>query len=114
MVTDEREGPESTSGASTSGVRPPSQEGWLAVARRFWRVWVLAAVALLLMLWFRGAVLLFAFATLVAYLLEPLVRRMAPGLGGRRGLSVLLLYVVLLGLGAGFIGGVVPGVVSDL
>ena len=103
-MTDEREGPEPTSSVST----------WRDAARKFWRVWFLAAVALLLMVWFRGALLLFAFATLVAYLLEPLVRRMAPGLGGRRGLSVALLYLALLGLGAGFIGGVVPGVVSDL
>lgn len=90
------------------------REGWRVLGRRFWPLWIAAAIALLLIIWFPRVVLLFAFATLVAYLLAPLVRRMAPGLGGRRGLSVLLLYVALLALGAGFIGGVVPGVVSDL
>jgi predicted PurR-regulated permease PerM len=109
-VTDERDAHESMS--SSSGVRP--RDTWLAVARRFWRVWGLVAFLILLIVWFRGIVLPFAFATLVAYLLEPLVRRMAPVLGGRRGLSVLLLYFALLGLGAGFLGGVLPGVVSDL
>jgi predicted PurR-regulated permease PerM len=84
------------------------------VALRFWRLWLAVALALLLIIWLPDVVLLFAFATLVAYLLAPLVRRMAPGLGGRRGLSVALLYLALLALGGGFIGGVVPGVVSDL
>jgi predicted PurR-regulated permease PerM len=111
-VTDERDGQEPMAGASTSGAR--RRETWISVARRFWRLWSLIALLLLLVVWFRGIVLPFAFATLVAYLLEPLVRRMAPALGGRRGLSVLLLYLALLGLGAGFLGGVVPGVVSDL
>ncbi len=84
------------------------------MALRFWRLWLAVALALLLIIWLPDVVLLFAFATLVAYLLAPLVRRMAPGLGGRRGLSVALLYLALLALGGGFIGGVVPGVVSDL
>jgi predicted PurR-regulated permease PerM len=110
-VTDERDAPESMSSGS-SGVRP--RDTWLSVARRFWRLWGLVAFLLLLVVWFRGIVLPFAFATLVAYLLEPLVRRMAPVLGGRRGLSVFLLYLALLGLGAGFLGGVLPGVVSDM
>jgi predicted PurR-regulated permease PerM len=110
-VTDERDAQESMSSGS-SGVRP--RDTWLAVARRFWRLWGLVAFLLLLVVWFRGIVLPFAFATLVAYLLEPLVRRMAPVLGGRRGLSVFLLYLALLGLGAGFLGGVLPGVVSDM
>lgn len=98
--------------SNSSGVRP--RDTWLSVARRFWRLWGLVACLLLLVIWFRGIVLPFAFATLVAYLLEPLVRRMAPVLGGRRGLSILLLYLALLGLGAGFLGGVLPGVISDL
>lgn len=84
------------------------------VLARFWRVWGLLIGALLLLIWLRRIVLPFIFATLIAYLLAPLVRRMAPRLGGRRGLAVLLLY---LGIGIatlGFFGGVVPGVVSDL
>jgi predicted PurR-regulated permease PerM len=84
------------------------------VFRRFWGLWALLGFLALLLIWFRGIVLPFIFAMLVAYLLEPLVRRMAPRLGGRRGVSVLILYLGLLGLGMGFLGGVLPGVVSDL
>lgn len=108
-VTDERDG---------GGEQPkqPQAAGSrvLALVRPFWRLWALLAVALLLLILFRGVVLPFIFAVLVAYLLEPLVRRMAPKLGGRRGLAVVLLYLTLIGLTLGFFGGVVPGVVSDL
>jgi predicted PurR-regulated permease PerM len=59
-------------------------------------------------------VLPFVFATLVAYLLEPLVRRLASKLGDRRALAVTVIYLLLLLAGLGFLGGVLPGVVSDV
>lgn len=86
----------------------------LGTVRTFWRLWGVLAFLLLLLVWFRAIVLPFVFATLVAYLLEPLVRAMAPRLGERRGLSVSLLYLVVFTLGLGFLGGILPGVVSDL
>jgi predicted PurR-regulated permease PerM len=86
----------------------------LAAMAPFWRLWGLLIFAVALLIWFRRIVLPFIFATLVAYLLAPLVRRMAPRLGGRRGLAVLLLYLAIAAATLGFFGGVVPGVVSDL
>jgi predicted PurR-regulated permease PerM len=112
-VTDEHEGKESSTANGQLG-RRRGDTSMLTVLRTFWRLWGLLAFLLLLLIWFRGVVLPFVFATLVAYLLEPLVRRMAPRLGERRGLSVLLLYLAMSALGLGFLGGVVPGVVSDL
>ncbi|MFO7565117.1 MAG: AI-2E family transporter [Enhygromyxa sp.] len=86
----------------------------LAAMAPFWRLWGLLIFVLVLLIWFRRIVLPFIFATLVAYLLAPLVRRMAPRIGGRRGLAVLLLYLTIAAATLGFFGGVVPGVVSDL
>jgi predicted PurR-regulated permease PerM len=86
----------------------------LAMMAPFWRVWGLLVVLVALLIWFRGIILPFIFATLIAYLLAPLVRRMAPRLGDRRGLAVVLLYLLLAAATVGFFGGVVPGVVSDL
>lgn len=80
----------------------------------FWRVWGLLIFVIVLLIWFRRIVLPFIFATLIAYLLAPLVRRMAPRLGGRRGLAVILLYLALALATLGFFGGVLPGVVADL
>ncbi|PRP99022.1 AI-2E family transporter [Enhygromyxa salina] len=111
-MSDDHEGNESSTASGQSGRR--RRDSLLTVLRTFWRLWGLLALLLLLLIWFRGVVLPFVFATLIAYLLEPLVRRMAPRLGERRGLSVLLLYLGMLALGAGFLGGVLPGVVSDL
>src|SRR5690606_33650838 len=86
----------------------------LAAMAPFWRLWGLLIFVVALLIWFRRIVLPFIFATLVAYLLAPLVRRMARRLGGRRALAVVLLYLALAGATLGFFGGVLPGVVSDL
>lgn len=86
----------------------------LAVIAPFWRVWGLLIFVVVLLIWSRRIVLPFIFATLIAYLLAPLVRRMAPRLGGRRGLAVVLLYLALGLATLGFFGGVLPGVIADL
>ncbi len=109
-MTDERDEPE----AAAPGPRGRGRGRVWAIVARFWRVWGLLIFLFALLIWFRGIVLPFIFATLVAYLLSPLVRRMAPKLGGRRGLAVVLLYLALTVLTLGFFGGVVPGVVRDL
>jgi predicted PurR-regulated permease PerM len=94
--------------------RPSGRERLVATIAPFWRLWGLLIFVFALLVWFRGIVLPFVFATLVAYLLAPLVRAMAPKLGGRRGLAVVGLYLALAVLTLGFFGGVVPAVVSDL
>ena len=111
-MTDEDEGKQPSAATGRPGRR--RRDTLLTVLRTFWRLWGLLAFLLLLLIWFRGVVLPFVFATLIAYLLEPLVRRMAPRLGERRGLSLLLLYLAMFAVGVGFLGGVLPGVVSDL
>ena len=112
-MSEEREDPDSNPSDEhpRAGLR---EEGLFTVLRSFWRLWGLLLFLLGLLLWFRSIVLPFVFATLVAYMLEPIVRAMAPRLGERRGLSVVLLYLLLFTLSLGFLGGVLPGVVSDL
>ena len=109
---------------SDGGERPQTQPGpapggrpggrLVAAVAPFWRLWGLLLAVVALLIWFRGIVLPFIFATLVAYLLSPLVRAIAPKLGGRRALAVVLLYLGLAAATLGFFGGVLPGVVSDL
>nr|WP_255216655.1 AI-2E family transporter [Pseudenhygromyxa sp. WMMC2535] len=67
---------------------------------------------LLCLIFFRRVLLPFVFGALIAYLLEPLVRRIGPRIG--RAGAVAVVYVVLLGLLVGFFGGLLPGVISDL
>ena len=99
-------------GAGESGER--ARRPLLALLRGFSPLWGLALLVALLLFLFRGIVLPFIFAMLVAYLFEPVVRWLAPRMGERRGLAVLLIYLGLVGLLLGFFGGVLPGVVSDL
>ncbi|MCA9685734.1 MAG: AI-2E family transporter [Myxococcales bacterium] len=85
------------------------------ILERLWgfsRLWGFLLFLLALVLLFNAVVLPFVFGTLIAYLLEPLVRRMGPRLG--RGGSVAMVYLGLLALLAGFFGGLLPAVVSDL
>jgi predicted PurR-regulated permease PerM len=93
---------------------PRATSGLLASVDPRWRLVLLLLVAVALLVWLRGIVLPFVFATLIAYLLAPLVRAMAPKLGGRRGLAVAVLYLALAGLTLGFFGGVLPGVAAEL
>jgi predicted PurR-regulated permease PerM len=81
--------------------------------RRFSRLWGFALFVLLMLVLFREIVLPFVFGTLIAYLLIPLVRRLAPRLGGRGG-AVVLIYLGLLALLSGFFGVLVPGVLAEL
>ncbi len=81
--------------------------------RRFSRLWGFLLFLLLLLVLFRSIVVPFAFGTLVAYLLAPLVRRLAPRVGGR-GFAVILIYLALFGFMTGFFGVLLPGVLADL
>lgn len=88
------------------------RESMFALMYRFSRLWGFLLFVAVLLLLFRAVVLPFVLGGLIAYLLEPVVRRMATKVG--RGLSVILVYLVLFGLMVGFFGGLLPGVVSDL
>ncbi|MFV8756690.1 AI-2E family transporter [Nannocystaceae bacterium ST9] len=105
--------------ASESGPRTPSashstirREGWRATVLRFSRLWGFVLFAGLMLVLFREIVVPFVFGTLIAYLLIPLVRRLAPHIG--RGFSVVLIYLGLFGLLSGFFGVLVPGVLAEL
>lgn len=98
--------------ASSEGEPPAEGRGAFGWVRRFSRLWGLLLLLGLVLLLFRRVVLPFVFGALIAYLLEPVVRRIAPKLG--RGLAVIVVYVLLLGVMVGFFGGLLPGVFSDL
>ncbi|MEM6995844.1 MAG: AI-2E family transporter, partial [Myxococcota bacterium] len=88
------------------------QETIISVLRRFSRLWGFLGFAVLVVVLFRGIVLPFVFALLLAYLLAPVVKRMQPRLG--RAMSVITLYLVIVGLFGAFFGFLVPAVVGDL
>lgn len=81
--------------------------------RRFSRLWGFALFVVVLLVLFREIVLPFVFGTLIAYLLIPLVRWLAPRIGGR-GMAVVVIDVGLIALLSGFFGVLVPGVLADL
>lgn len=103
------------SGAGDSNPRGEgrSRERWLATLRRYSRLWGVAIVALIVLVSFRAVVLPFVFATLVAYMLIPLVRRLGPRIGGRAG-AVVVIYLGLVASLAGFFGVLVPAVLGEL
>lgn len=97
--------------ASRTGLRR-RQETLLGVLRRFSRLWGFLVFAVVVVFSFRGIVLPFVFAMLMAYLLAPIVARMQPRLG--RALSVITIYLVILGLIGVFFGLLLPAVFEDL
>ncbi len=98
---------------------PPTRSvrlfGWF---RRFAKLWGFALFCIFVVYIFRDVALPFIFAMLVAYILAPLVDRMARiRVANRtipRGLAVLFLYInILLGLGL-FIGYFIPKLSGDI
>jgi len=84
----------------------------LGVLRRFGRLWGFLAFTVAVVIMFRGIVLPFVFAMLLAYLLAPVVARMQPRVG--RVVAVILLYVAILAGIAAFFGVLLPAVFQDL
>jgi predicted PurR-regulated permease PerM len=101
----------SQASASRTGLRR-RQETLLGVLRSFSRLWGFLIFAVLVVVLFRGIALPFVFAMLLAYLLAPIVARLQPRLG--RALSVILIYLVIIGLIVAFFGVLLPAVFSDL
>lgn len=87
---------------------------WL---KRFAKLWGFALFCLFVLYFFRHIVLPFVFAVLVAYLLAPLVDRMARAPNGRRrmsrGAAVIILYVFMLSALGGAFAFVVPRLSGD-
>lgn len=84
----------------------------LGVIRRFGRLWGYLAFIVLVVILFRGIVLPFVFAMLVAYLLAPIIARMEPRT--TRVGAVILVYVLILACLAAFFGLLLPAVFQDL
>jgi predicted PurR-regulated permease PerM len=93
-------------------LRPRRPETLLGVLRRFGRFWGFLAFAVAMVVLFRGIVLPFVFAMLLAYLLAPVIGRMQPKVG-RVG-AVILVYLAMLGVIAAFFGLLLPAVFHDL
>src|SRR5262245_29223617 len=90
--------------------RPPSRTvAWL---RRFAKLWGFALFCVFVVYLFRDVALPFLFAILVAYILAPLVDRMAKWkVAGRpfpRGLAVIILYINILAALGLFIAYFIP------
>jgi predicted PurR-regulated permease PerM len=99
-----------THGSSDRPFKRP--ETLLGVLRRFGRFWGFLAFAVAVVILFRGIVLPFVFAMLLAYLLAPVIARMQPKVG-RVG-AVILVYLAMIGVLAAFFGLLVPAVFHDL
>ncbi len=106
------------SGSGGGGGDPPSRGtrtlGWL---RRFAKVWGFALFCVFVVYVFREVVLPFIFAILVAYVLAPVVDRMAKiRMGSRtmpRGLAVIILYINIIAVLGVFMGYFVPKLYND-
>lgn len=106
-MSDQRQPDESIA----DGGRRRSDTLWSTVrklGRRWGYLFFLVVVAII----FREILLPFVFAFLLVYLLSPIVKRLQPKIG--RVLGVILCYLVILGLLAGFFGVLLPAVVRDL
>lgn len=98
--------------SSQSGITPRRPDTLFTTARRLARLWGYLVFILIVAFTFREILLPFVFAFLMVYLLAPVVARLQPKMG--RVLAVILCYVVILGLLAGFFGLLLPAVVKDL
>lgn len=95
-----------------AGPTPPRRgETLLATLKRYSRLWGFGLFLLFVVVLFRAIVLPFIFATILAYLLAPVIRRLEPRMG-RPG-SVILVYLVILALLAVFFGLLLPAVLHD-
>ncbi len=86
--------------------------------RRFVKRWGFPLFILLILIWGRKVLLPFVFAALIAYILAPVVRWMSERKDGTRrmprGLSIIVCYVVFIGLVVGFLFLLVPRLSQDV
>ncbi len=86
-------------------------DGLFTSLRRFSRLWGFAAFLLFTILLFRQVVVPFIFAFALAYILQPLIKRMEGVIG--RVSSVIVVYVGVLGAIAAFIMLFLPALIDD-
>src|SRR5579872_633776 len=96
---------------------PPKSSRTLAWLRRFAKLWGFALFCIFVVYLFRDVALPFLFAILVAYILAPVVERLARvHIGARpfpRALAVLVVYINILAALGLFIGYFIPKLSSD-
>lgn len=86
-------------------------ESFFALLRRFSRLWGFALFLVFTVYLFREVVVPFIFAFALAYLLSPIIGRMAPKLG--RALAVVIVYLGVFAVIGGFVGILLPALIQD-
>lgn len=90
---------------------PRRTETLFASIKRYSRLWGFGLFLVFVVVLFRAIVLPFIFATIIAYLLAPVIRRLQPRIG-RPG-AVILVYIVIVAVLAVFFGLLLPAVLHD-
>jgi len=86
-------------------------ESFFALLRRFSKLWGFALFLVFTIYLFREVVAPFIFAFALAYLLSPIIGRMAPKVG--RALSVIVVYLGVFAVLGGFVGILLPALIQD-
>jgi predicted PurR-regulated permease PerM len=109
------------SGPGSIPPRPRSQTvmgGAFAWFRRFAKLWGFLGFCILVLFWARSVVIPFVFAALLAYILAPVVRRLAARPDGtrrmHRGLAIVICYVAFIGFVSLFMAAFMPRIASDV
>jgi predicted PurR-regulated permease PerM len=96
---------------------PPRARGGIAWLKRLAKLWGFLLFCIIVVYAFRAVVLPFIFAILVAYILAPLVDRLAKlRVAGRpfpRGLAVIIIYINLIAVLGLFLGSFIPKLSGD-
>ncbi|HEV7555635.1 MAG TPA: AI-2E family transporter [Kofleriaceae bacterium] len=114
--------PQSSSGPATGPVsgraRSTTWFGQDSPSRRFLSRWGFPLFVLVIVILGRGVLLPFVFASLIAYILAPVIDWMSQREDGKkrmpRGLAIILCYIVFLASIAGFLFLLVPRLSSDI
>ena len=120
MTPDEPPGPpgEPASGGIPTRPRTTTWLGSESPARRFLARWGIPLFVLAILYFGREVLLPFVFASLIAYILAPVVKRMVERPDGTkrmpRGVAIIICYLVFIGLVAGFLFLLVPRLSSDV
>jgi predicted PurR-regulated permease PerM len=118
VTSDPALGPVPPEGAAAGGGEPPRgglrSVNWL---KRFAKLWGFLLFCIFVVWAFRAVVLPFIFAVLVAYILAPLVDRLArlrvAGRAFPRGLAVIVIYINLIAVLGLFLGTFIPKLSGD-
>jgi len=92
--------------------------GWWGWVRRFAKLWGFLGFCLLVLVLFRHVILPFIFSVLLAYVLSPVIRKMSSRADGStrmpRGVSIILVYIVVLALMSLFVVALLPRISRDV